>query len=231
LLKLSGEVLAGEGGESLGAQRLGFVAQQVAEAAAVGAQIAIVVGGGNIVRGAAFAAHQAAWRVKADQMGMLATAINAMALRLQLESIDVPATVLSAWPLGPMCEPYTAERCAAALDAGSVVVLAGGTGNPFFTTDTAAALRAVEIGASALLKATNVDGIYDADPKANPDARRYDELSYRDALEQALRVMDQTAFALCREQALPIVVFDLLEPGNVARAVAGQSIGTIVREA
>lgn len=230
LLKISGEMLGGDG-DSLGADAIGYITGEVAQAAKLGSQVAIVVGGGNIVRGEAFAAQQQAWRVKADQMGMLATAINAMALRLQLESSGVPATVLSAWRLGPACDVFTTERCCAALDAGQTVLLACGTGNPFFTTDTAAALRACEIGADALLKATDVDGIYDADPKKTPHATRYTSLTYDEAIAKNLRVMDQTAFALCREQKLPILVFDLMQPGNVAQAVAGEPIGTIVREA
>ncbi len=230
LLKVSGERLGGDR-DSLGADAISYTAGEVSQAAKVGSQVAIVVGGGNIVRGEAFAAQQQAWRVKADQMGMLATAINAMALRLQLESAGVPATVLSAWPLGPACDVFTVERCRDALEAGQVVLLACGTGNPFFTTDTAAALRACEIGADALLKATDVDGIYDSDPKTNSNAKRYTSLTYDEAIAKNLRVMDQTAFALCREQKLPILVFDLMQPGNVAQAVAGEPIGTIVREA
>ncbi len=229
LLKLSGEML-GRAGESLDASALEYVAGEVAAAARLGAQLAVVVGGGNIVRGAAFARQREAWRIEADHMGMLATAINALSLRLQLEAIGAPAKVMSAWPLGPAAEPFDAARGRAALDAGQILLLACGTGNPFFTTDTAAALRALEIDADILLKATNVDGVYDRDPNAHADAKRYDTLTYDEAIAQRLRVMDQTAFALCRDHRLPILVFNLQTPGNVAKAVAGEPVGTIVKE-
>ena len=230
LLKLSGEMLRGDAGESIAPDRLAFIASEVTRAAQSGCQIGVVVGGGNIVRGAAFAEQQAEWRVKADQMGMLATAINATALHLQLRRAGAASTVLSAWPLGPLCETFTVERCEAALQAQHTVIFAAGTGCPFFTTDTAAALRALEIRAEALFKATKVDGVYDSDPKENPNAARFDVLSYQDAVERRIRVMDQTAFALCRERGLPILVFDLLQAGNIARAVAGERVGTLVRE-
>ena len=231
LLKISGEVLSGGEGESIGAERLAFVAGEVASACALGAQVGLVVGGGNIVRGAALASDDRAWRVKADQMGMLATVINALALQLELSRQGVSAAVFSAIPLSPVCESFTAERARAALDAGQVAILAAGTGNPFFTTDTAAALRALELQADILLKATKVDGVYDSDPKLNPQAKRFDVLAYDRAVSMNLRVMDQTAFALCRDNGLPILVFDLIQPGNVARAIAGEPIGTLVREA
>ena len=230
VLKISGEMLGDGCGECLAADALAHVAGQIAQAAQLGCELAVVVGGGNIVRGAAFSAQRERWRVQADQMGMLATGINATALRLQLASVDVPAVVLSAWPMGPVCDAFTVDKCDAALGSGQVVLLAAGTGHPFFTTDTAAALRALEIQADALFKATKVDGVYDADPKQNPNAKRYDVLTYEEAIDRRLRVMDQTAFALCREYALPILVFDLLPPGNVARAVAGEQVGTLVRE-
>ena len=230
LLKISGEMLGAATGESIGAEQLGFVASEIGDAATLGCQIGVVVGGGNIVRGAAFAAQQKEWRVKADQMGMLATVINAMALHLELSRAGTPSSVLSAWPVGPVCPTFTVERATELLQAGQVVILAAGTGNPYFTTDTASALRAIEIGAEILLKATKVDGVYDSDPKENPGAERFDVLPYREAVARNLRVMDQTAFALCREHGLPILVFDLLQPGNIARAIAGEQVGTLVKE-
>lgn len=230
LLKISGEMLRAETVESVDSERLALMAREIAQAAQLGCQIGLVVGGGNIIRGAAFAAQQTEWRVKADQMGMLATVINAMAIHLQLRTAGVPSTVLSAWPVGPVCDTFTAERCEEALRARHVAILAAGTGCPFFTTDTAAALRALEIRAEALFKATKVDGVYESDPEKNPDAKRFDTLSYQDAVERRIRVMDQTAFALCREHGLPILVFDLLQAGNIARAVIGERVGTLVRE-
>jgi len=230
LLKISGEMLGAATGESIGAEQLGFIASEIGEAAKLGCQIGLVVGGGNIVRGAAFAAQQKDWRVKADQMGMLATVINAMAIHLELSRMGTKSSVLSAWPVGPVCPTFTAEHAVELLESGHVVILAAGTGNPYFTTDTASALRAIEISADILLKATKVDGVYDSDPEKNPAAERFDVLPYREAVARNLRVMDQTAFALCRENGLPILVFDLLEPGNIAKAIAGEQVGTLVKE-
>jgi uridylate kinase len=203
------------------------VAQEIAEAHRTGVQIAIVVGGGNIFRGVSQAA-KGMDAANADYMGMLATVINALAVRDALEKVGVPTRVQSAITMQQLAEPYIRLRAIRHLEKGRVVVFAAGTGNPFFTTDTTAALRAVEIGAEVLLKASKVDGIYDRDPVGDPDATRIDEISYMDFLNMGLRVMDSTAITMCREHGVPIVVFDMTEPGTIVRAVSGEPIGTIV---
>jgi uridylate kinase len=228
LLKLSGEAFADpELGYGIDPATVARVATEVAEAHATGVQIAVVVGGGNIFRGVSQAARGMD-PATADYMGMLATVINALAVRDALEKAGVPTRVQSAITMQQLAEPYIRLRAIRHLEKGRVVVFAAGTGNPFFTTDTTAALRAVEIGAESLLKASKVDGIYDSDPVTNPDATLIPELGYMDFLSMGLRVMDSTAITMCREHGVPIVVFDMTEPGNIVRAVAGERIGTIV---
>jgi uridylate kinase len=228
LLKLSGEAFADpEVGYGIDPVTVDRVAQEIAEAHRTGVQIAIVVGGGNIFRGVSQAA-KGMDAANADYMGMLATVINALAVRDALEKVGVPTRVQSAITMQQLAEPYIRLRAIRHLEKGRVVVFAAGTGNPFFTTDTTAALRAVEIGAEVLLKASKVDGIYDRDPVGDPDATRIDEISYMDFLNMGLRVMDSTAITMCREHGVPIVVFDMTEPGTIVRAVSGEPIGTIV---
>ena len=228
LLKLTGEAFADpEVGYGIDPATVIRVATEVAEATTAGDQVAIVVGGGNIFRGVS---EQASGMdpANADYMGMLATVINALALRDALEHQGVAARVQSAISMQQLAEPYIRFRAIRHLEKGRVVVFAAGTGNPFFTTDTAAALRAVEVGADALLKASKVDGIYSADPRTDPNAVKLKELSYMEFLSQGLRVMDATAITMCREHDVPIVVFDMTEPGNIVRAIAGETIGTTV---
>lgn len=239
LLKLSGEAFAAdstlEAVQPAGSEpRVGLnyhtiraIATEVAAAHQGGTEIAIVIGGGNIIRGER-AADAGMERAAADYMGMLATVINAMALQDALEKQSVPTRVMTAIAMSEVAEPFIRRRAIRHLEKGRVVVLAGGTGNPFFTTDTAAALRASEIRAGAVLKATNVDGIYDRDPRKFPDARRHSHLTYDDCIHNNLRVMDQTAFTFCKEYNIPIVVFDIAQPGNIRRVVQGEDIGTLV---
>jgi uridylate kinase len=228
LLKLSGEAFADpEFGYGIDPGTVARVSAETAEAHATGTEIAIVVGGGNIFRGVSSAARGMD-PASADYMGMLATVINALALRDALEKAGVPTRVQSAITMQQLAEPYISLRAIRHLEKGRIVVFAAGTGNPFFTTDTTAALRAVEIGAELLLKASKVDGIYDKDPVTNPDAVLIPELGYMDFLSMGLRVMDSTAITMCREHGVPIVVFDMTEPGNIVHAVAGHRIGTIV---
>lgn len=227
LLKLSGEALTAESGYGIDPEILARVAGEVAEVQALGSELAIVIGGGNIFRGIAGSARGMD-RAGADYMGMLATVINALALQDALERLGVMTRVQSAIGMQQIAEPYIRRRARRHLEKGRVVIFAAGTGNPFFTTDTAASLRAVEVGAQVLLKATMVDGIYDADPKKVPTARRFDELSYIEVLNRHLKVMDSTAITLCMENSLPVIVFDLHRSGNIRRAVVGERIGTIV---
>jgi uridylate kinase len=228
LLKLSGEAFADPViGYGIDPQTVVRVAEEIAEAHAGGVQIAVVVGGGNIFRGVSQAA-KGMDPASADYMGMLATVINALALRDALEKAGVPTRVQSAITMQELAEPYIRLRAIRHLEKGRVVIFAAGTGNPFFTTDTTAALRAVEIGADALLKASKVDGIYDSDPKSNSDASRLEELSYMDFISGELRVMDTTAVTMCKEHGVPIVVFDMLKPGNIVKAVSGEKIGTVI---
>jgi uridylate kinase len=203
------------------------IAAELQDVHALGCELAIVIGGGNIFRGLMGSAHGME-RASADYMGMLATVINALALQDALERTGVMTRVLSAISMQQIAEPYIRRRAVRHLEKGRVVICAAGTGNPFFTTDTAASLRAVEIGARVILKATNVDGIYDADPKTSPGAHKFHELSHMDVLNRHLRVMDSTAISLCMDNGLPIIVFDLHTPGNIKRAVCGEPIGTIV---
>jgi len=227
VLKLSGEVLAGEHGFGISPAVNARIAGEIRDAHALGAQISVVIGGGNIIRGAT-ASMQGMDRGSADYMGMLGGIINGMAIQDALEKADVPTRVLTALEIKQVGEPYIRRRAVRHLEKGRVVVFAGGTGNPYFTTDTAAALRAAEIHADIILKGTKVDGVYDSDPKANPDAIRFERLGYDQAIRDELGFMDQTAIALCRENALPILVFDMTTPGNIAKVVAGEKLGTRV---
>ena len=228
LLKLSGEALQGGGDGGIDFDTVGHFCDEVAEAVAMGVQIGLVVGGGNIFRGAE-GANTGLDRPTGDYMGMLATVINALAVQAALEERDVATRVLTAIEMPPVAEPYIRRRATRHLEKGRVVIFAAGTGNPFFTTDTAAALRANEMGAQVLMKATKVDGIYDKDPKQHDDAQRFDNLGYTRVLSDDLRVMDATAVSLCRENDLPILVFDLTTPGNIIKILQGESIGTLVQ--
>jgi uridylate kinase len=227
LLKLSGEALVAEGGHGIDPEVLQAIAAELQEVRALGCELAIVIGGGNIFRGLAGSARGME-RATADYMGMLATVMNALALQDALERIGVLTRVLSAIGMQQIAEPYIRRRATRHLEKGRVVIFAAGTGNPFFTTDTAASLRAVEIGARAILKATNVDGVYDADPKSCATATKFRELTYIDFLNRHLKVMDSTAITLCMENTLPIIVFDLHTHGNIKRVVCGEDIGTVV---
>jgi uridylate kinase len=225
LLKLSGEALLGDRSYGVDPAFCAFIARQVAEVHRLGVQIGIVVGGGNIFRGLA-AAASGMDRATGDYIGMLATVMNGLALQDALERAGVPTRVMSAIAMNEVAEPYIRRRAVRHLEKGRVALFVAGTGNPYFTTDTAAALRAVEIGAEVLLKATKVDGVYDADPATHPDARRYAELEYADLLRDQLKVLDAAAVSLCMENDLPIVVFDLNQPDNITRVAAGEPVGT-----
>lgn len=227
LLKLSGEALMPKGGYGIDPDVLHGIAEEVKDVNALKCELAIVIGGGNIFRGVAGSARGME-RASADYMGMLATVINGLALQDALERIGVMTRVMSAITMQQIAEPYIRRRATRHLEKGRVVIFAAGTGNPFFTTDTAASLRAVEISAQVILKATNVDGVYDADPKKNPNATKFRDLTYIEFLNRHLKVMDSTAISLCMDNALPIVVFDLSTRGNIKRAVTGESIGTMV---
>ena len=229
LLKLSGEALEGTPGRGgIDFDTVGRFADEVVAVAHEGIQVGLVVGGGNIFRGAK-GAETGLDRPTGDYMGMLATVINALAVQAAIETRGIGTRVLSAIEMPPVAERYIRRRATRHLDKGRVVIFAAGTGNPFFTTDTAAALRANEIGAEVLLKATNVDGVYDADPKTHPEAKRFDTLSYTEALTRNLRVMDATAISLCRENRLPVIVFNLNTPGNIYKVLHGEPIGTLVK--
>jgi uridylate kinase len=227
LLKVSGEALLGTRSYGVDPAVCIFIAHQVREARSAGVEVAIVVGGGNIFRGLA-AAAKGMDRATGDYMGMLATVMNGLALQDALEKEDVPTRVMSAIAMNEVAEPYIRRRAMRHLEKGRVVILAAGTGNPYFTTDTAAALRAVEIGAQVLLKGTKVDGVYTADPKLDPRAERHEELTYAQVLSDRLGVLDSTAVSLCMENDLPIVVFDMNQPDNILRAAMGEHIGTLI---
>ncbi len=227
LLKLSGESLAGAKGTGIDTVRLNQYAEQIRDIVAQGVQVAIVIGGGNIFRGLSGAA-KGLDRVKGDQMGMLATVINSLALSSALEAVGQPAQVFTAVNMFPIGEHYSKWRAIEALNDGRVAIMAGGTGNPFFTTDTGSALRGIEVEADVMLKGTRVDGIYTADPEKDPTATKFTEISYDEVYTRGLKVMDLTATALCKENGLPIVVFDMDTPGNLARVIAGEPIGTLV---
>ena len=227
LLKLSGEALTPANGYGIDPGTLAGIAEEIRQVHELGCELAIVIGGGNIFRGVAGTARGME-RASADYMGMLATVINALALQDSLERSGVLTRVMSAIGMQQIAEPYIRRRATRHLEKRRIVIFAAGTGNPFFTTDTAASLRAVEIGAQVILKATNVDGIYDADPKKTPAAKKFVELSYIDFLNRHLKVMDATAISLCMDNQLPVIVFDLNTRGNITRAVRGDRIGTIV---
>ena len=229
LLKLSGEVLAGEGRFGIQPRVLRELAEEIRDVKSDGADLGIVIGGGNIIRGVS-AANEGMDRATADYMGMMASVMNAVALQDALEKLGMSTRVLSALDIREVAEPYIRRRAVRHLEKGRIVIFAGGTGNPYFTTDTAAALRAAEIGADAVLKATKVDGVYSADPAKVANASRYERLTYDDVMKQGLAFMDQAAIALCRENGLPIVVFDMTVPGNIRKVVAGESIGTIISD-
>jgi uridylate kinase len=228
LLKLSGEIFAGaEGGFGIDAGVVTSLAKQVAGVQALGVQIAVVVGGGNIFRGAQ-ASAMGMERARADYMGMLATVINALALADALGQIGSDSRVQTAIWMQEVAEPFIRGRAIRHLEKGRIVIFGGGTGNPYFSTDTAASVRALEIGAEAILKGTHVDGVYDADPKKNPDAKRFTDVDYIEVLNRGLKVMDSTAISLCMDNALPIIVFDLTAGGNLQRVVMGEDVGTRV---
>ncbi len=228
LLKLSGEALAGDNRHRIDEKVVQAIARAVFDVRKSGVEIALVIGGGNIYRGAD-GERMGMDRVSSDYMGMLATLINALALQNALEKLGAYTRVQSSIEMSKVAEPYIRRKAMRHLEKGRIVIFAGGTGNPYFTTDTAAALRAIEMGADAILKATNVDGIYSADPKKDPKAKKFTNLTYIDAINKRLKVMDTTALTLCMENKLPIVVFDLHQPGNIMRAIRGEAIGTVVK--
>ncbi len=227
LLKLSGEALMGELDYGIEPKVIQRIAAEIAVARNTGVEIAIVVGGGNIFRGAGLA-RAGMDRVTGDHMGMLATVMNALAIQDALESLDVHARVMSALKINAVCEDYIRRRSIRHLEKGRVVILAAGTGNPFFTTDTAASLRAIEIGADVLLKATKVDGVYDADPATTPDAKRFDVVTYDQVIGDKLNVMDATAIVMCRDNHLPLRVFDLTRANALVQAMSGDEVGTLI---
>ena len=228
LIKLSGEHLAGDRGFGIAPSVIAGVAKDLRSVHELGIQMSVVIGGGTVIRGIQ-AAEQGIERANADYMGMLASVINSLALQDAIEKEGIPTRVLSALEIREVAEPYIRRRAERHLEKGRIVVFAAGTGSPYFSTDTAAALRAAEIGANVILMAKQgVDGVYDSDPHLNPQARRYDEISFDEALQRNLRVMDQTALALCRENGIPILVFDIGVPGNLLRVAAGEKVGTLV---
>jgi uridylate kinase len=227
LLKLSGEALGGESGVGICPEAVHSMAQQISEVRELGVQVVVVIGGGNIFRGLA-GSERGIERATGDYMGMLATVINSLALQDALEKVGVATRVQSAITMYQVAEAFIRRRAVRHLEKGRVVIFGGGTGNPYFSTDTAAALRANEIGAEVILKATKVDGIYDSDPKKNPKAKRFSQISYLEALQKQLKVMDSTAFSLCMDNKMPIIVFDLFRPHNLKRVVLGEKVGTVV---
>jgi uridylate kinase len=228
LIKLSGEALAGSMGFGLDPEVLNYIAAEIAAVHNSGVQVSLVVGGGNFIRGEAFSAEGGIERTVADQMGMLGTLMNGLALQSAIEKAGVPTRVQSAIPVHQVSESFIRRRAVRHLEKGRIVVFAAGTGNPYFSTDTAAVLRALEIEAQALIKATKVDGIYDKDPRKFKDAVRYDTITYDEAIMKRLAVMDQTAFTMCREHRLPLIVLDFNDPGALLRAVKGEDEGTLV---
>ena len=228
LLKLSGEALLGAEGYGIDPKVLTDIAAEIRDVGALGVQVGVVIGGGNIFRGAGLA-RSGMDRATADHMGMLATVINSLALQDALEREGVVARVMSALQMHEVCEDFIRRRAVRHLEKGRVAILAAGIGNPYFTTDTAAALRAMEIRADVILKGTKVDGIYTADPLKDPEATRFDSISYIEVLEQGLKVMDATAISLCMDNSLPIVVFNIQQPGNLMRAIMGEPVGSLVK--
>lgn len=227
LLKLSGEALGGEAGVGISPNAVQSIAHQIQEVRALDVSVVVVVGGGNIFRGLQ-GSEKGIDRATGDYMGMLATVINALALQDALEKLGVATRVQSAITMAQVAEPFIRRRAMRHLEKGRVVIFGGGTGNPFFSTDTAAALRANEMGCDVILKATKVDGVYDSDPKRNPDAKLYTEIAYLTALQKQLKVMDSTAFSMCMDNRMPIVVFNMFTPGNLTRVVCGEKVGTAV---
>ena len=227
LLKISGEGFCSENSSVIDVPKCGLIAKEISSARDTGVEIAVVVGAGNIIRGSKLS-QSGVERTRADQLGMIATNINAIVLQDSLEKLDIPTTVLSAIEIQGIVEPYSIHKCRSFLDNGFVVILAGGTGSPYFTTDTAAALRAIEIGADAFLKGTKVDGVYSDDPITNPEAKKYNRLEYMEVLNNNLDVMDATAISLSMENNLPIVVFNLRRKNNIRKAIIGNKIGTYV---
>jgi len=229
LLKLSGEALMGQGTHGIDPQVIARLAGEIHAVVKEGVQLGLVIGGGNILRGAGLAS-QGMNRVSGDHMGMLATVINALAMQDALQQAGTPARVMSALSMPAVCDAYTQRDAIHCLEQGQVVIFAAGTGNPYFTTDSAASLRAIEIGADIMLKATKVDGVYSADPVKHPDATLYENISFDDALAQKLGVMDATALVLCSEQGMPVRVFNVFEAGHLGRIVTGEAVGTLVRQ-
>jgi len=227
LLKISGEALAGDRGVGFDFERIGFFADQIVEVARLGVQLGLVVGGGNIVRGTQLS-QMGMDRVGADYMGMLGTVINAMALQDMLEKKGLDTRVMTAIRMEEVAEPYIRRRALRHFEKGRTVIFAAGTGNPYFSTDTAAVLRAIQMKADVIIKATSVDGVYSSDPKKDPNATMYESISYRDVMLEELRVMDQTAITLCKENQLPLVVLNLHRPGAIIRAIRGERVGTLV---
>ena len=227
LVKLSGEALGGQTGSGICPEAVQNMARQIGEVRELGIEVVVVIGGGNIFRGLA-GSERGIERATGDYMGMLATVINSLALQDALEKVGIGTRVQSAITMPQVAESFIRRRALRHLDKGRVVIFGGGTGNPYFSTDTAAALRANEIGAEVILKATKVDGIYDSDPKKNPKAKRYTQISYLEALQKQLAVMDSTAFSMCMDNKMPIIVFDLFKPHNLRRVVMGEKVGTLV---
>ncbi len=228
LLKLSGEALQGSQGYGIDSQRMADYASEIKSVVNAGVEVAIVMGGGNIFRGLQ-GSGEGIDRVQGDYMGMLATIINSMALQTALEKMGLKTRLLSGIAIDPICEAMSRQRAIENLEEGRVVILAGGTGNPYFTTDSAAALRAVEVKADALLKGTRVDGVFSEDPEKNPKAEKFDELSFDEAYEKGLKIMDLTAFTLCRDNHMPIIVFNMNDKGNLERLIRGEKTGTIIK--
>jgi uridylate kinase len=231
LLKLSGEAFCAANGFGIDTHELGLIAGEVRDAMTAGAEVAIVVGGGNIIRGADLAQSGDIQQATADYMGMLGTVMNGLALKEKLDSIGIDSRMMSALDIRAVGEPFIRGRALRHLAKGRVVILAAGTGNPFFTTDTCAALRATELDCDVLLKATKVDGVYTADPHKDPTATRYDELTFTEAIEKQLGVMDLTALAMCQEQKIPVLIFDFKESGNIRKVIEGEPIGTLLSTA
>jgi uridylate kinase len=228
LLKLSGESFCEQGGFGIEGEQLESIAARIAEVSKLGPQVAVVVGAGNFIRGNQFSEKTQIPRNTADYMGMLTTIINACALQEAIEKTGQPTRVMSAIEVEALCEPFILRRAMRHFEQGRVVILAGGTGNPFFTTDTCAALRAAELEANLLIKATKVDGVYSDDPKKNPKAKLFDKLTYQEVLEKNLRVMDHAAISLCRENKIPIIVLNIFKKGNITKAIRGESVGTVI---
>ncbi|PON82226.1 Uridylate kinase, bacteria [Trema orientale] len=228
LLKVSGEALAGDQTQNIDPKITMAIAREVAAVTRLGIEVAIVVGGGNIFRGSSWAGSSGLDRSSADYIGMLATVMNAIFLQATMESIGIPTRVQTAFRMSEVAEPYIRRRAVRHLEKGRVVIFAAGTGNPFFTTDTAAALRCAEINAEVVLKATNVDGVYDEDPRCNSNARLLDTLTYQEVTSKELSVMDMTAITLCQENNIPVVVFNLNKPGNISKAIKGEKVGTLI---